>query len=304
MKTSTLPLHSALTVAALALCALGASTSASANAETNTNTASSPLIEKFDTNKDGVLSGEEIPDMLSERMERVDTDGDQRLDAAELAKMPDRAIQRMLGEAVGDDPAKPTQSRKPNKKPGEVYAPAAREEFDTATLKVGDPAPDFTLPRSDGPGEVTLSSFEGKKPVVLVFGSITCSPFRQKVAAIPAVHEKYADRAEFFMIYIREAHPESVVEVTSTTGSKELKKFVQTDDFAARLENAQYCAGLIRMPFPTLVDGEDNRIKETYAGWPIRLMVIGTDGKIDYDGGLGPKGFEPSKLDAWLAENL
>jgi peroxiredoxin len=36
------------------------------------------------------------------------------------------------------------------------------------TLKVGDMAPDFTLPSSQG-GKVTLSSFRGKSNVVLAF---------------------------------------------------------------------------------------------------------------------------------------
>jgi peroxiredoxin len=35
-------------------------------------------------------------------------------------------------------------------------------------LKVGDMAPDFTLPSTAG-GSVTLSSFRGKQPVVLAF---------------------------------------------------------------------------------------------------------------------------------------
>jgi hypothetical protein len=39
-------------------------------------------------------------------------------------------------------------------------------------LRVGDEAPDFTLPRSDKSGDVKLSSLRGK-PVVLVFGSYT-----------------------------------------------------------------------------------------------------------------------------------
>ena len=40
-------------------------------------------------------------------------------------------------------------------------------------LRVGDLAPDFTLPRIDHTAEITLSSFRGKKPVVLIFGSYT-----------------------------------------------------------------------------------------------------------------------------------
>lgn len=34
-------------------------------------------------------------------------------------------------------------------------------------------APDFTLPREDGSGSIALSSFRGKKPVALIFGSFT-----------------------------------------------------------------------------------------------------------------------------------
>jgi hypothetical protein len=41
------------------------------------------------------------------------------------------------------------------------------------TARVGDVAPDFSLPAVDGASAVTLSSFRGKRPVVLVFGSYT-----------------------------------------------------------------------------------------------------------------------------------
>jgi hypothetical protein len=40
-------------------------------------------------------------------------------------------------------------------------------------LQVGDNAPDFNLEAQDKSGSVQLSSFQGKKPVVLVFGSYT-----------------------------------------------------------------------------------------------------------------------------------
>lgn len=40
-------------------------------------------------------------------------------------------------------------------------------------VSVGDPAPDFTLPLLDHSGSITLSSYRGAKPVVLIFGSYT-----------------------------------------------------------------------------------------------------------------------------------
>ena len=41
------------------------------------------------------------------------------------------------------------------------------------TVHAGDTAPDFQLPTLDHKSEVQLSSFRGKQPVVLVFGSYT-----------------------------------------------------------------------------------------------------------------------------------
>jgi peroxiredoxin len=40
-------------------------------------------------------------------------------------------------------------------------------------LKVGDAAPDFSLPGRDRASTVTLSGFRHAKPVVLIFGSFT-----------------------------------------------------------------------------------------------------------------------------------
>lgn len=40
-------------------------------------------------------------------------------------------------------------------------------------LNVGDEAPDFDLPLHDSTGTVRLSSYRGRKPVLLIFGSYT-----------------------------------------------------------------------------------------------------------------------------------
>ena len=49
----------------------------------------------------------------------------------------------------------------------------ARDRPREGNLKVGDAAPDFDLKRLDAKGTVKLSSFKGKQPVVLIFGSYT-----------------------------------------------------------------------------------------------------------------------------------
>lgn len=54
---------------------------------------------------------------------------------------------------------------------GEGSAPAPAPAPRSAAL--GQPAPDFTLPRADGQGTVRLGSFAADKPVALIFGSHT-----------------------------------------------------------------------------------------------------------------------------------
>jgi hypothetical protein len=53
--------------------------------------------------------------------------------------------------------------------PGQRLFTWARE----GGVSQGDPAPDFTLRTLDRSTAVTLSSFRGQRPVVLVFGSYT-----------------------------------------------------------------------------------------------------------------------------------
>ena len=56
---------------------------------------------------------------------------------------------------------------------GEFNTPAAKGERKKDSIKVGDVAPDFSLPLLKGKGEARLSEYREKKPVVLIFGSYT-----------------------------------------------------------------------------------------------------------------------------------
>ena len=65
------------------------------------------------------------------------------------------------------------QGPKKGARPGEINTPPARGERKTTRLKVGDPAPDFTLEELRTRAKVRLASFKGRQPVVLIFGSYT-----------------------------------------------------------------------------------------------------------------------------------
>ena len=48
----------------------------------------------------------------------------------------------------------------------------------------------------------------------------------------------------------------------------------------------------------------DNSAETAYAGWPERLYVIGADGTVAYVGRLGPDGYLPVEVQAWLKDNV
>jgi hypothetical protein len=60
----------------------------------------------------------------------------------------------------------------------------------------------------------------------------------------------------------------------------------------------------MKVSIPTLIDKENDQVNKNYAGWPERLYVIGTDGKIAYKGGPGPGGFRVSEVEDWLTKNV
>ena len=104
------------------------------------------------------------------------------------------------------------------------------------------------------------------------------------------------------LVYIREAHPDSVLYVPKD-GKEVLKKVEQTESAAARAANAEICVTALKLSVPTVIDRDDNKVNVTYAGWPDRMYVVGVDGKVAYKGGPGPGGFKPAEVGDWLKAN-
>ena len=116
------------------------------------------------------------------------------------------------------------------------------------------------------------------------------------------IYQEYKDRAEFLLVYIREAHPDSVLFIAKD-GTESLETILQTDDLASRSANAQVCLETLKLSFPSVVDRDDNAVNQAYSGWPDRFAIVGTDGRIAYYGKEGPAGFKPNEVEEWLKEN-
>jgi Iodothyronine deiodinase/EF hand len=161
--------------------------------------------------------------------------------------------------------------------------------------KLDESAPDFTLKTNDGKGEVSLSRLIGPKPVVLVFGSSTCGPFRSQTGNIEKLFRRYKDRATFVMVYVREAHPTDGWRTNDA--DHEGVATTQPRTYDERAKVAQSCGRLLNLGFPMLVDTIDDRAGNLYSGMPGRLYVIDRNGKIAFKSGRGPYLFKPTELE-------
>jgi hypothetical protein len=162
---------------------------------------------------------------------------------------------------------------------------------------LGEQAPDFTL-KTLGGRDVTLSQVVGPKPVVLVFGNFTCGPFRSQSGNVEKLYERYKDRAEFLLIYVREAHPTDGWRMESN--DRVHVELEQPQTYEERFSVAQTCRQHLDLNLPFLVDTIDDRVGAQYSGMPSRLYVIDSEGRVAFKSGRGPFGFRPQEMEQAL----
>jgi hypothetical protein len=114
------------------------------------------------------------------------------------------------------------------------------------------------------------------------------------LGALEALSERYAEKVPFFIVYIKEAHPEDGWALSYNRRSGISLQDPQSTQ--ERTEVAVSCALRMRTSIPVLIDGIDNEVAREYGGWPDRLYLIGKDGRIAFQGGPGPFGFRPALL--------
>ena len=113
--------------------------------------------------------------------------------------------------------------------------------------------------------------------------------------------ERYEGRAQFLIVYIKEAHPSD--DWASRIDAH--ARYIQ--DPATAFERAQVantCMSDLDVSIPCVMDDMENSTARAYRGWPDRLFVVGTDGRLAYVGDPGPMGFLPREMEQALAEEF
>jgi iodothyronine deiodinase-like protein len=114
--------------------------------------------------------------------------------------------------------------------------------------------------------------------------------------------EQYKGKVDFYAVYILEAHPTDVWQMQSNVRDNVL--FSSPRDEEERASVAGACVRKLHIKFPALVDGFDNQVETAYTGWPDRLYLIQSDGRVAYKSKPGPFGFHPDDLAAALKKTV
>ena len=112
------------------------------------------------------------------------------------------------------------------------------------------------------------------------------------------IAEDYVDQIDVVAIYISEAHATDEWALYSDVTWK------QPQTLEERLAIASKYAGNLHGTVPLFVDTMSNALGESFAAWPERLDIIGASGTIVYKGELGPDGYHPEEVRAWLEQNV
>lgn len=152
--------------------------------------------------------------------------------------------------------------------------------------KPGEKAPDFDV--------LTLSGYRfhlrdclNNKPILLIFGSITCPMTVGSRPTLLKLHKEFSQKLEILFLYVREAHPG--------------ERYPHHTSFKQKLKHARDFALQEKFPFNVAVDELDGSVHRAYGALPNSAYLIGRDGHVAFRClWAGQKGLLHKKIKAYL----
>jgi hypothetical protein len=128
------------------------------------------------------------------------------------------------------------------------------------------------------------------------------------------LYEQYRDQVEFMVVYVREAHP---TDKWWLAESRTLQSFFALSGSLARtdvrepetLDERRSIAGscfetLFEAKVPVFVDTMDDLVSTLYTAKPTRIYLIDEAGRVVYNPGIGPFGYNPDHLEREIRAHL
>lgn len=140
--------------------------------------------------------------------------------------------------------------------------------FKPTDPSAGDSIPPFDLPTVDGG---RFASFDlGEKPVLMVFGSLTCPVTESSGPVLRKLHIEFGNRVRFVVINTREAHPGETISQPRTTEQKHRH--------AIMLKSHHH------FDFEVAVDTLDGQLHRAMSPKPNSAYLLSPDGTILFRG--------------------
>ena len=156
---------------------------------------------------------------------------------------------------------------------------------ETHGFHVGNVVDDFSLFTPDGE-QVTLSDeLDHGVPILLIACSYTCTVFRDRLPQIDALHQIYAGRVRFLLVYTPEAHP--VEDISPYFGYVSVGRNLQDDilyrqptTYGARRRVALDMVGALNVAQRVVIDGPCNEWWWAYGPAANNAYLLDTDGRV------------------------
>ena len=129
----------------------------------------------------------------------------------------------------------------------------------------GDAIPDFSIATTDG-DELTKQDVLGEKPLLLIFGSVTCPMTASAMPFLKRLHSEFGDRADFILLNVREAHPG--------------EHFPQPATMDEKLGHARALKELYEVPWTVAADNIEGSLHRGLDPKPNSVYLVNKDGVV------------------------
>lgn len=132
----------------------------------------------------------------------------------------------------------------------------------------GDPIPEFSVTTTEGATVDNADLRRDGRPVLLVFGSLTCPVTESAGDGLRELADRYGDRVRFIMVTVREAHPGASTPQPQTERQKA--------DHAAQLKAHH------QLPFEVAADDLEGTLHRAFGPRPSSAYLVDPSGRISF----------------------